>query len=186
MITLAADCLLFEMASGERIPYSADMVSVELVGDTAGVFDSEFVRHATKAVFHYFKHELGRRKCPVGEFAGALEKVLRGFAATAQLSAPARLRSRACWSTICAGWPVNPARAASWSSSRACAPNCSGICSRLRALLRFRGLRGCVKQLAGARRWSRRCRDAGAGNRGLPARMPERRIRPGGFLLLVE
>jgi hypothetical protein len=24
-------------------------------------------------------------------------------------------------------------------------------------VLRFRGLRGCVKQLAGARRWSRRC-----------------------------
>ena len=86
MITLAADCLLFELATGERIPYSADMVSVEMAGGTAELFDSEFVHHATKAVFHYFKHELGRQSVTVGEFAAALEKVLRGFAATAQLA----------------------------------------------------------------------------------------------------
>jgi len=87
MITLAADCLLFEIAAGESIPYSADMIAVELGGDTAERFDSEFVRHATKAVFHYFKHELGRQAVSLGEFARALEKVLGGFAATTQLSA---------------------------------------------------------------------------------------------------
>ena len=41
MITLASDCLLFELASGESVPYSADMVSVELEGDTAESFDAE-------------------------------------------------------------------------------------------------------------------------------------------------
>ena len=69
------------------------MVSVELAGGTAELFDSEFVRHATKAVFHYFKHELGRQTVSVREFAGALEKVLRGFAVTAQLSAPPDARA---------------------------------------------------------------------------------------------
>jgi len=33
MITLAWDCLMFQMASGESIPFSAEMISVELSGD---------------------------------------------------------------------------------------------------------------------------------------------------------
>ena len=79
MITLASECLLFELASGESVPFSAEMISVELTGDNTGMFDPEFVKHATNAVFHYFKYEVGRETITVGEFAGALEKVLRGF-----------------------------------------------------------------------------------------------------------
>ena len=101
MITLASDCLLFETATGETIPYSADMVSVELEGDTAEQFDSEFVRHAANAVFHYFKHELRRQTVSVGEFAGALEKLLRGFAATAQLPTDTNARQRVLEFDLC-------------------------------------------------------------------------------------
>src|ERR1041385_3097949 len=79
MITLASDCLLFQLANGESVPFSAEMISVELTGDKSGMFDPHFVQHATNAVFHYFKHDLGRLTITVGEFAGALEKVLRGF-----------------------------------------------------------------------------------------------------------
>src|SRR5258708_16757099 len=79
MIALAYDCLLFETTSGESIPFSAEMISVELTGDGIGSFDPEFLKHAASAVFHYFKHDLGRVTVTVGEFAGALEKVLRGF-----------------------------------------------------------------------------------------------------------
>lgn len=157
MITLAADCLLFELPTGESVPYSADMVGVELAGDTTELFDSEFVRHATKAVFHYFKHELGRQTVSVGEFAGALEKVLRGFAVTARLSAP----------------PASEPRVLEYDLCRLAHESGQGrelvFFPRLRAqlqrhleqtprVLRFRGLRGCVKQLTGARRWSLRCR----------------------------
>ena len=95
MITLAADCLVFELPTGESIPYSADMVWAELAGDASEPFDSEFVSHATKAVFHYFKHELGRQTVSVREFTAALEKVLRGFAVTARLSAPRPRAARA-------------------------------------------------------------------------------------------
>jgi len=79
MIALAYDCLLFETSSGESIPFSAEMISVELTDDGIGAFDPEFLKHAASAVFHYFKHDLGRITVTVGEFAGALEKVLRGF-----------------------------------------------------------------------------------------------------------
>jgi len=156
MITLAADCLLVEMATGETIPYSADMVAVELEGDTAEQFDSEFVRHAANAVFHYFKHELGRQTVSLGEFAGALEKVLCGFTAMAQVSAETNSRPQML------EFDLHRLADESGPGSELF------FFPRLRAelqrhlqqaprVLRFRGLRGCVKQLAGARRWSLRC-----------------------------
>src|SRR5438046_1827352 len=79
MIALAKDCLLFRLGSGEAIPFSADMLSVELTGETAHWFDDELVSQAAKAVFHYFKYELRRQIVSAAEFAEALEKVLRGF-----------------------------------------------------------------------------------------------------------
>ena len=79
MIALAYDCLLFQTSNGESIPFSAEMISVELTGEGIGEFDPEFLKHAASAVFHYFKHDLKRVTVTVGEFAGALEKVLRGF-----------------------------------------------------------------------------------------------------------
>jgi hypothetical protein len=158
MITLASDCLFFEMATGESIPYSADMVSLELGGDTAGLFDAEFVRHATNAVFHYFKHELGRQAVSLDEFTGALEKVLGGFAVTVQLSTEADSQPRVLESDL---------HRLAHESGQGCELL---FFSRLRAelqrhlqraprVLRFRGLRDCVKQLTGARRWSLRCRN---------------------------
>jgi hypothetical protein len=158
MIAFAADCLLFRMASGEAIPFSPEMISAEVVGDTTAPFDAEFVQHAAAAVFHYFKHELGRQIVSVAEFAHALEKILRGF----RLMAPLGSQSAAVAS-------VSESDLASLAqeSGQACEllffPRLRDELRRqLRAaprVLRFRGLRGCVKQLVGARRWGRRCRN---------------------------
>ena len=82
MIALAHDCLVFQLSSGEKIPFSVDMISVELMGETAGKFDTEFVKNAAASVFHHFKHDLDRESVTVGEFASALEKILRKFNAT--------------------------------------------------------------------------------------------------------
>ncbi|HWI56807.1 MAG TPA: hypothetical protein VNZ22_06255 [Bacillota bacterium] len=154
MITLAADCMLFRLAGGESIPFSAEMISVELMGETAQWFDPEFVRHAANAVFHYFKHELGRQSVSVGEFAGALEKVLRGFQLKPSPEGERAVRE----SDLC-------------QLARESGQGCELIFfPRLRdelhqqlqhgpRVLRFRGLRGCVKQLLGVRRWNPRCRD---------------------------
>ena len=156
MIALASDCLLFEMAGGDTLPLSAANISVEVTGATGSLFDSEFVRHAANAVFHYFRYELGRKAVSVAEFAGALEKVLTGFASRTLVSAEPQ-----------------PSLAVLESDLRRLAEE-SGKDSdlfffpRLREelrrqmsqaprIVRFRGLRGCVKRLTGARRWSRRC-----------------------------
>ena len=154
MITLASDCLLFQMANGERVPFSAEMITVEISGDTAKWLDQEFVTHAAKAVFHYFRAELGRQTVTVAEFAEAMEKVLGGFAepdAPKDESVPSVLES-------------DLSRLA-----REFGQGCELIFfPRLRRelrqqlqqapkVVRFRGLRGCVKQLVGAQRWSGRC-----------------------------
>jgi hypothetical protein len=156
MITLASNCLLFETAMGETIPYSADMISVELAGDTAEQFDSEFVQHATNAVFHYFKHELGRQTVSLGEFAGALERVLCGFVATAQLSTETNTRPGVLEFDLCrlAGESGPGSELFFFPRLRA---ELQRHLQQGPRVLRFRGLRRCVKHLAGARRWTLRC-----------------------------
>jgi hypothetical protein len=93
----------------------------------------------------------------VGEFAGALEKVMRnlGFAIRAT-------STRASESQEVVETDLDlMARESSDSLELFFFPR---LRDELRAqlrqsprVLRFRGLRGCVKQLAGARRWSGRC-----------------------------
>jgi len=158
MIALASNYLLFELEGGETIPFSAESMLIEVSGDNAALFDSEFVRHAAQAVFHYFKYELERQTVSIAEFSGALEKVLSGFAL-------GRLRDGA----------LLPAASGILQSDLRPLADASGILSelsffpRLREelrrqlthaprIMRFSGLRGCVKRLVGARRWSGRCR----------------------------
>lgn len=133
------------------------MLCVELTGEGAALFDCHFVAQATKAVFHYFKQELNCQTVSVAEFERALERVLRGFAHVMTPPAPAALPPRVLESDL--------ARLAGESG-----PGCDlFFFPRLRdelrhqllqtpRILRFRGLRGCVKHLAGARRWTSRCR----------------------------
>ena len=149
MILLSSDCLLFQLADGESIPLSAEAISIELIGDASRKLDPEFVQDAAAAVFHYFKSELARDTVTVGEFSQALESVLRGFGLTVTRAAEipeADLRHLA---------------AESGTNELFFFPR---LRDELRAQLRqsprqvrFCGLRSCVKQLAGSRRWSPRC-----------------------------
>jgi hypothetical protein len=152
MIALASDFLLFELTSGERIPFSAETISVELMGDSGSVLEPEFVKHAAASVFHYFKHDLGQETVSVAEFSGALEKVLRGLGCNVHAAEPVE------------NVEADLARLAD-ESGAGCEltffPKLRGaLRTQLKSsprIVRFHGLRGCVKQLAGARRWSPRC-----------------------------
>lgn len=157
MIALASECLLFQMSNGEAIPFSADMISAEMVGEPTELFDSEFLRNAAKAVFHYFRHDLGRQSVSMGEFAGAMEKVLRGFAMAAKAAAE-KAAPRVAESDL--------SRLATESGSGCELLFFPRLRDELRQqlrtcphVLRFSGLRGAVKQLAGAQRWGHRCQD---------------------------
>ena len=164
MIQLKADCLIFQTHDGEQIPCSAEWVTLELMGDGAEFIDPEIVRHASAAVLHYFKHELQRQFVSVGEFAQALEKVLRSFGLSvyadsqpASASAPEPPPQRVVESNL-AELAVS---AASEGFELLFFPQLRLELKRQLDqspnVLRFHGLHGCVKQLAGAQRWNRRC-----------------------------
>jgi len=157
MITLAQDCLLFHLGNGEKVPFSASMISVELVGETSGSLDPEVASQVAKAVFHYFKNELGRQSVTADEFARAMEKVLRGFKLPSSGKA-AEADARVIESDL-----SRLARDSAGGCELLFFPNLRNeLRQHLRQkprLLRYSGLRDCVKQIAGARRWTPRCRD---------------------------
>jgi hypothetical protein len=156
MILLDPDCLLFQMPSGGYVPFSVESISVELGDGAGGLFEQDFVEHAAAAVFHYFKHDLGRATVSVGEFASAFENVLNGLGLE-----------------LDAGHVSVPGVSQAAKDLRRLAQEAGAGCEllffpRLRAsvqeqasrspqLIHFHGLRGCVKRLMGAQRWSPRC-----------------------------
>jgi hypothetical protein len=156
MIALSSDCLLFKLTNGESVPCSAEMISIEIVGNSDGLLDPEMLRHAAASVFHYFKVELERETVTVGEFAGALEKVMRNLGLTIRAGG-FETRSQETIETdlgLLARQSADSLELFFFPKLR------DELRQQLRQsprVLRFRGLRGCVKQLAGARRWSARC-----------------------------
>ena len=161
MILLRHDCLVFKTMDGECIPCSSEEVTLEIIGDAIGLLDETVIKEASAGVLHYFKSELGKTTVTVAEFAGALERALRALGLNVQNTAS----------------QPPPATADSWRIARS---NLSDLArdseqpmellffSRLRAALQqamreapdivhFGGLRRCVKQLLGARRWTHGC-----------------------------
>jgi hypothetical protein len=154
MIPIPSDSLVFRVLGEGLIPCAGGPVSFELEGEAAAAVDPEMLRHAAAAVLQYFREELKRTHVSTSEFAAALEVVLHGFGLH-------HLRAN----------PVPESQpAAAVSDLRLLAGDGFelGFFQRLREelrrqlgpkpdLVRFHGLRGCVKQLAGARRWTRQC-----------------------------
>ena len=155
MIQLNPDCLIFQTSNGENIPCSAELVTIELIGDAAQFIDPEIIQNASAAVLHYFKVELNRSFVTVAEFSEALEKVLQSFGLVVKSPVP-RPKPRIAEADL---------RAIACESGKGCElfffPHLRDELRRNLVqspqVLRFRGLRGCVKQIIGARRWSRRC-----------------------------
>lgn len=170
MIQLRSDYLVFETKSG-AVPCSVEAVALELMGDCAGLVDPSILHHVTAGVLHYFRDELGKEIVSVGEFSEALARVLRGFGFEVTVADQAAEKS--------ASTPADGETTPRITHSDLCSLASEGgedqvfelaFFPRLRAevhrrlgeapqIMRFTGLRPCVKQLAGARRWSGRCQE---------------------------
>lgn len=157
MIQLRPDCMIFKTSDGEQFPCSAEWVAFELMGDNALEVDPEVVRNASAAVLHYFKNEMNQDFVSISDFAQALGKVLghlgvhlkngsKGGDAMAIDSDLVQLALEAG-----DGWELCffPRLRADIKHNLEKSPQ----------MLRFRGLRDCVKHLAGTPRWNRRCQD---------------------------
>ena len=155
MIQLHRDYLLLQTATGDFIPCSAELFTIRLVDTEGSTVDPELIRHAAAAVLHFFKHDLGRQSVSVAEFANALEQVLHAvglnpsFATEEKISTPrdADLQTLACRCGCAFELDFFTSLRNELNARLAASPK----------VLRFHGLRHCVKGLLGAKRWSSRC-----------------------------
>jgi hypothetical protein len=157
MILLRHDCLVFKTLNGESIPCSAEQVTLEIIGDAIALLDEQTIKQASAAVLHYFKAELGKSSVTIAEFSSALEHALRSLGLNVQSADPK---------------PPAPPRVIRSDLSHLAGESDQGFelmfFSRLRTTLQeglnqspdivhFLGLRPCVKQLLGVRRWTESC-----------------------------
>jgi hypothetical protein len=156
MIQLHSDCLVFKSETGQAIPCSAELVTIELIGEAARLLDPDLLQHAAAAVLHYFKEELGRSTVSMSEFSQALEHILRTFGlmvdfpdATQKTPRISDLDLRKLAFESGKGFELVffPRLRDELRKSLKESPS----------IVRFQGLRSCVKQLSGAHRWSPRC-----------------------------
>ena len=154
MIQLHPDYLIFRTSQGELIPCSAESVTIELIGDASSLLDPDTVREAAAAVVHYFKNDLGKHTVSVGEFSEALERALRcfGFEVTTCASENRHVPVGTDLREIVKG--VEDFELGFYTQLRA---EFRRQALESSDIVRFSGLRGCVKQLAGAKRWGQRC-----------------------------
>jgi hypothetical protein len=152
---LKKDCLVFQTNCGHQVPCSAEWVTLELIGDAAFHVDPELIRHAAAAVLYYFKEDLRREFVSVAEFAAALEHALRavGLSLFADTNAapspvldsdlPELMKSDAANGELFLLPQLRQELARRLGQSP--------------QMVRFIGLRPCVKQLAGKDRWCPSC-----------------------------
>lgn len=157
MIALASDYLLFELPGGETVPFSAAHLKVELSGPNASLFDDEFVRQAANAIFHFFRFELGRQTVTVAEFADALEKVLGGFVLRSKRTCRGPTKLEIIETDLRRLIEETGQDAELFFFARL-REELRRQLTQTPRMVRFKGLRGCVKRLTGAQRWSPRCR----------------------------
>lgn len=156
MMQLNPDYLVFKTSAGENIPCAVELVAIEMMGDAISLVDPELIRNASAAVLHYFKMELGRHSVSVGEFSLALERVLRGFGLNIKTDQEQENEVRVAEADL-----REVAVSAGKGFELSFFPNLREEMRRkineAPHVVRFKGLRGCVKQLVGAKRWSSRC-----------------------------
>ncbi len=153
MIQLHPDYLLLETPQGQIIPCSAELVAVELMGEGADAFDPELVHQAVAAVLHYFREDQGRTTVSVGEFSNALEQALQALGV--ENSAP---QERNCVRSLdLQQLADNSDKAFELTFFPKLRREMKANLVNSPVRLDFHGLRGCVKQLVGAKRWTPRC-----------------------------
>jgi hypothetical protein len=152
MILLRPDCLAFESPGCDAELRPAEAVAIEVAGDAAALH-ADAIKEAAAAVMHYFQNDLGRTTVSVAEFSVALKKALQGLGLDVEVTPPAGERGEETdlQTLLQEG---SGAELVFFPRLRA---ELRRRLERGPAVLRFRGLRGCVKQLLGARRWSPRC-----------------------------
>jgi hypothetical protein len=159
MILLRPDCLVFKLASGDSVPCPVEDITVEVIGEAVKLLDEHVVQNAAEAVLHYFRVEQGRTVVTLGEFTEVLETVLRRLGLDVRGDDPPdqAQEPRRVLETDLRLLASESGKAFELVFFPRLREELKGKLGQAPQVVRFSGLRGCVKQLVGARRWSGRC-----------------------------
>jgi hypothetical protein len=137
-------------------------ITLELVGAYPGCLDHDVVHNAAEAVLHYFKAEKGQSTVSMAEFSEALERALHGLGLEVKhftmspSGAPASEPPPVVETDLLALAEAEAQHCELLFFSRLRDALRSGLSGSPR-MLRFHGLRACVKRLTGASRWTSNC-----------------------------
>lgn len=143
-------------SDSDHVSCEAGEVLIDLVAEGDLAITSELLQNAAAAVLHYFLVEKGLKTVPLNQFADAMILVLRGFGfgVCREGDTPDKMRVTEANLELmvqdCGGaleLAFFPRLRQELSEHLRTAPQ----------MIRFTGLRPCVMQLAGSRRWGRRC-----------------------------
>lgn len=162
MIRLRPDCLGYKSSTAAPgagfTPATAEQITLELMGKAAGFLDEAVLKEVALGVLHYFKEDLGQDTVTAPEFADALEKALKAIGFDVKTNPVPDQPPRVAEADL-----QGLARATHDGWELAFFPRLREEVRRQLVgspqILRFRGLRGCVKELVGSKRWTHRCQE---------------------------
>lgn len=143
----------FELAAPTADWLPAEPLAMQLAGPMAGLYAEE-IRAAVAAVVYFFQRDMGRSTVSAAQFVTALSKALAGLGLSLNLTlSQGQLRLETDLRQLLAK-NQQSGELAFFAQLR------HHLRDQLRAqptAIGYCGLRGCVKQLLGARRWTPRC-----------------------------
>lgn len=157
MIQLRSDYLVFEVSGGEKIPCSAEQVTVEILSDSLSLLNPQVVREAAAAVLHHFRNDLARETVTVGEFTAALARVLRGLGYEVKADSGSTGPDRIVEEDLLA-LAVESGQTLELDFFPRLRRRVQQLLSASPRVVCFRGLRRCAKEVSGSRRWCKRSR----------------------------
>lgn len=132
---------------------SAEQVAFQLVGPKAQQYAEE-IRAAVAAVVYFFRNDLGRSTVSLADFAATLDKALAGLGLSLEL--PLRQAELGLETDLASllAWAPESREGAGFAPLR------RHLREQLRvrpAVIRYCGLRDCVRRALGVPRWTPRC-----------------------------
>ncbi len=163
MIQLNPNCVVLELQGGNTLPCSVELMTVELLGESASWIDPEILKNINQAVILYLRDELGKHLVSFHEFAEVLEQVLKGFGFDMTLPRTELAPSGRIEKTDIADWLGRKDQGLELMMFQRLRSELSKkLNNEPPCVLWIHGLRACVKSHLGARRWSRKCQDLNA------------------------
>ena len=160
MIQLSPDCVVLELEGGNNLPCSVELMTVELLGETSSWMDPEILKNINHGVIVYLRDELGKQLVSFEEFAEVLKQVLKGFGFDLALPQSEEVASARVEKKDIADWLGRKDHGFELMMFQCLRNELSRtLANEPPCVLWIHGLRACVKNQLGARRWSRKCQD---------------------------